>query len=265
MSMIQAVVREEGREPGGQTEELAARAGIYRLLSGAFAEEAGREFIEALRQPSSLEAMAEAGLAFGPDFVSVPLDRLVDELACEYASLFVAPGGATPVESARLTGRMQQDSYYQVQADYKRLGFSVRQGRFATFDDHLSVELDFVANLLDRSAQAILADDETGHRRFEKEIRRFWALHLGRWARGFGGVVARATAHSFYREMARLLTMFGEDEIARLNLKVVDVDGRPPEQPKPETAGLVCGLPTPPPGAPTGARSPRLELPSELV
>lgn len=246
-------------------DDLRARAGVYRLLSGVFAEEADAAFLDAIRGQESLAALSEFGLNFDADFTQSPIAVLEDSLACEYATLFASPGGAAPVESVRLTGRMQQDPFYRVQADYKRLGFAVQDGRFKTIDDHLAVELAFVASLLEQAAAAIENADEAASKRLDKEIKRFWTLHLGKWARGFGRVVARATVHSFYREMAKLLTLLGEDEVLRLKLKVDDVDGRPPEKPNPEIEGIACGLPDPPPGAPQAIVEATPELPSELA
>lgn len=224
--------------PQEAAEDCAARAGIYRLLASVFAEEASREFLDALRQPDSMAALAEAGLRFDSDFTTAPLEQLVDDVACEYASLFASPGGAAPVESVRRTGRMQQEPLYEVKADYQRLGYTLQPGRFSTTEDQLGAELGFIAALLERAAAAAQANDEKEFRRLDREIKRFWTMHLGRWARGYAQVVARATEHSFYREMARFLHAFGEDEVLRMKLKVEDADGRPPEEPKHETDGL---------------------------
>ena len=255
--------------PQEAAEDCAARAGVYHLLAGVFAEESSREFLAALRQPESMAALAEAGLRFDADFTQAPLEQLEDVLACEYASLFASPGGAAPVESVRRTGRMQQEPFYEVKADYQRLGFALQHGRFSTVEDHLGAELEFVAALLDRTAAAAEASNEKEFRRMDREIKRFWTMHLGRWARGYGQVVGRATEHSFYREMAKFLHAFGEDEVLRMKLKVDDADGRPPEQPKQETdeldkadSGSCCGgAATPPPML----EDPASELPRFLL
>lgn len=228
-------------DPQELKEDLLARAGIYRLLSNAFGGEPGAGFLAGLRQPEALAGLSEMGLNLDKDFTDPPLEQLEEVLAGEYTSLFASPGGCVPVESARLTGKLQQEPYYEVQADYRRLGFEVRQGRFATFDDHLGVELALVAELLEQAGRAAEAADERELRRLNKEIKRFWALHLGRWARGFGRLVERAADHSFYREMARLLQGFAEDELTRRGVKVEDADGRVIEAPKEETEGLTCG------------------------
>lgn len=214
--------------------EWRARAGVYRLLSGVFVEEPTRDFIDALRQPEVLEDLARSGLSFEQDFLGSGLDELLDALAIEYTTHFAASGGFPPVESVRLTGRYKQEPNFDTMQTYKRLGFSLSPGRFEVFADQLGVELMFVAELLERGASAIESGDQLVPRRLDKEIRRFWTLHLGRWVRGYGRLIARTSDHSFYREMARFLEGFAEEEIAAMGLRIEDADQGRLEIPKSE-------------------------------
>lgn len=233
---------ESHREPELAPEELGpdcvARARIYRLLGGVFAEEPAAEFLSALRAPESLHALAEAGLTFGPDFTASALATLVDDLSSEYTMMFVASGGFPPVESVRVTGRYYQAPHFAVKQAYRQAGYEVCQGRFHVFDDQLGIELMFVGELLERAALALGRGDTIAYRRIERDVKRFWALHLGRWVRGYAALVQRATEHSFYREMAKLLAAFADDEIARMSLRVDDVDGGREVVPKSEVAVL---------------------------
>lgn len=200
------------------------RIPVYRLLSGVFLEEPGTVFLGALREPRALASLAEVGLAFDGDFLDTPLPVLVDELAVEFATLFAASGGFPPVESVRLTGRYKQEPYFAVQQSYRRAGFAVTGGRFHVFEDQLGLELAYSAELLGRCAAAEKARDAAALRRWERELRRFWTMHLGKWVRGYARLVQRAAEHSFYREMARLLEAFAEREIALLRLRIDDLD-----------------------------------------
>lgn len=252
--MFESVVRVEPRWAGpaarpdaAGADECRARARVFRLLAGAFGEEPGRDYLQALRQPGSLAALAEEGIVFDADFLSPALEQLEDALACEFATLLAAPGGCPPVESARLAGRYQQQPYYEVKAAYRAAGFEVQRGRFDVFDDALGVELLFAAALLDRAADAMERGQQAAQLEAEKALKRFWAQHLGRWVRGYAGLVMRATEHSFYREMAKLLRDLADDELARLGLRVEDADGGREDVPKSEVAVLfdpdepVCG------------------------
>ena len=203
-------------------EDLRARADLCRLLSGVFVEEPDREFLGALRSAESLAGLAEAGLHFDADFLETETPLLLHELSVEFTTLFAASGGFPPVESVRLTGRYQQEPYYAVKETYRRAGFALRKGRFFVFEDQLGVELTFIAELLDRCAAALAADDAAEYRRQERELKRFWTVHLGKWVRGYARLIERAAEHSFYREMAKLLAEFAESEIAALRLRIED-------------------------------------------
>jgi putative dimethyl sulfoxide reductase chaperone len=205
-------------------DELNARADVYRLLAGVFVEEPSSEFLDALREPAMLQQLAEAGLHFDGDFTEASIDVLVEQLAIEYTTLFANSGGFPPVESVRLFGRFKQEPNFETMQTYRRLGFVLRPGRFEVFADQIGVELMFVAELLDRSATALASGDAADAKRLEKEIKRFWVQHLGRWARGYAQLIERTAEHSFYREMARFLAGFAAEEIEAMELRVEDAD-----------------------------------------
>lgn len=215
-------------------EDCLARAGICRLLAGAFIEEPSAAFIDALRQPESLQSLEEAGSRFDTDFTKPETAVLCEALSIEYSTLFAASGGFPPVESVRLYGRFKQEPNFETMQTYKSFGFALRPGRFEVFADQLGVELMFVAELLERAAAELDHDDTREHRRLEKEIKRFWIQHLGRWVRGYCRLVERTAEHSFYREMARFLGGFAAEEIEALGLRIEDADQARPVVPKAE-------------------------------
>lgn len=204
--------------------DLRARADVYRLLSGVFIEEVAPAFLDALREPEALRQFANAGLRFDADFTEVPLGDLTEQLAVEYAILFAASGGVPPVESVRLYGRFKQEPNFETMQTYRRCGFILQPGRHEVFSDQLGVELLFVAELLDRSAAALDGGDFETSRRLDKEIKRFWVQHLGRWIRGYASLIQRVAEHSFYREMARFLGGFAAEEIEAMGLTLEDAD-----------------------------------------
>ncbi|WP_217126744.1 TorD/DmsD family molecular chaperone [Hydrogenophilus thiooxidans] len=210
--------------PEEQAAECRARAAIYRLLAAVFVEEVTPDLLQAIRSEALLAQLAEVGIRFDDDFTAAPDAALLEALAAEYTALFACTGGFPPVESVRLYGLFQQEPAFQVAETYRQHGFVLKKGKFATFPDQLGVELSFVAELLERAADALENGDVATQRKLEKTIKRFWAQHLGLWVRGYGRLVQRAAAHSFYREMGRFLTGFAEEEIAAMGLKVEDRD-----------------------------------------
>lgn len=202
--------------------DCLARAGVYRLLAGVFGEEPTPAFLAALRDARVVQSLTAAGVRFDSDFLDTDIAALAEVLACEYTTLFAASGGFPPVESVRLTGRYKQEPHFQTLQFYQAAGFALGRGRFAVFPDQLGVELTFVAELLDRCAAALARDDRRAYRRLDKDIKRFWTLHLGRWVRGYSQLIVRAAEHSFYREMARFLAGFAAEEIVAMNLRHLD-------------------------------------------
>lgn len=224
-------------------EALNSRAHWYRLLAGVFAEEPQAPFLRELRSQACIEALAEVGVSFGEDFLATGEEKLLEDLAAEYTMLFVAPGGFPPVESVRLQGGYRQSAFNEVRDAYAAEGFNVQSGRFAIFDDHLVAQMQFVAALLERQAEALAAAEEQEARRLEKTVKRFWMKHLGRWCRGYAQLVEEAAEHSFYREMARLLDAFVTAELDIMGLDVVDEDGGKLRAPKPKSVSepMQCG------------------------
>jgi TorA maturation chaperone TorD len=220
--------------PAETIAECRSRAAVYRLLSGVFVEEPSGEFIDALRSPAAQAELAEAGLRFDADFLTAPLADLLEALSIEYTTLFAGSGGFPPVESVRLTGRYKQEPNFAVMQTYKRLGFVLRPGRFEVFADQLGIELMFVAELLERGAAALEQGDAATQRRLDKEIKRFWTQHLGRWVRGYSRLIERTAEHSFYREMARFLGGFAAEEVEAMGLRIEDRDQARLEVPKDE-------------------------------
>jgi TorA maturation chaperone TorD len=203
-------------------QECLARASLYRVLAGVFVEEPSEAFVQTLRAPAFLASLSQLGILFDADFLTPELPELTDVLACEYATLFASSGGFPPMESVRMTGRFKQDPHFQVAQVYQRTGFEQVKGRFEVFPDQLGMELMFVSEMLERCARALETEDLSSYRKFDKEIKRFWSLHLGRWVRGYSGLIERAAKHSFYRCMARFLGGFAVEEIAAMGLTKLD-------------------------------------------
>ncbi len=239
MQSARADIIDESEVKNDTAQDCLARANICRLLAGAFVEEPSRAYLEALRAPESISALRGLTLTFDADFLAPSLDELEEILACEYTVLFASPGGCAPTESARLTGRVQQEPCFAVRKEYRLAGFETQKGRFEVFEDQIGIELLFVAGLLDRAAGALDRDDPDTLVRIDKTIKRFWAMHLGRWARGYASLVERASQHSFYREMARLLRLFAELELTHMKLRVNDMDGGREVVPKSEISVLI--------------------------
>lgn len=219
--------QEQTGDPLSVTEQIAeyrGRANLHRMLAAAFLEEPSQAYLASLRSDDTIRTLQAFGVAFDDDFTQASLPELQETLACEYASLFVVSGGCPAVESVRMMGRFQQQPYFETRDFYARCGFELARARHPVFYDQLGVELSFLAALLDRAADALEQGNEVGHAQHLKDIKRFWVQHAGRWVRGYSRLLQQAAAHSFFREMAKLLGSYAEWELALLGVKVEDVD-----------------------------------------
>ncbi len=219
---------------GELIKECRSRAAIYRLLAAVFLQEPSADYLRAVRSAEVMDALRAMGVEFESDFTDSPLEQLEEALACEYAVLFVVAGGCPPIESIRLTGRYQQQPFFDVRDLYRKNGFEISAASFSIFEDQLGVELTFTAEMLERAAAQLDAGNQVAYAKLIKEIKRFWALHLGKWVRGYAMLLERASEHSFYRQSARLLGKFAEWELLLLGVTVEDLDGGKLKVPKAE-------------------------------
>ncbi|GAB1235255.1 molecular chaperone [Ferrigenium sp. UT5] len=207
-----------------QIAEYRARANLHRMLAGAFLEEPSQAYLAGLRSDEAGQTLQAFGVVFDDDFTKAPLPELQETLACEFAALFLVSGGCPAVESLRMTGRFQQQPYFETRDFYARCGFELASARHPVFYDQMGVELSFMAALLERAADALEQSNEVGHAQHLKDLKRFWVQHTGRWVRGYSTLLQQATAHSFFREMAKLLAAYADWELSLLGVKVDDVD-----------------------------------------
>jgi TorA maturation chaperone TorD len=124
-----------------------------------------------------------------------------DGLETEYARLFVGPGRpvAHPYESVYREGKVMGDCTVAVRRHYTA-------ERLASEDhflpDHIAVELEFMAHLARREAEALERDDENEALACLRRQEAFLREHLGRWLPSFCRKVLTSGAHPFYANLA---------------------------------------------------------------
>lgn len=171
-----------------------ARANIYHLLSRVYLKEIDKEFLEALR----------ASNLFSPDILNKPDHPLLEELAEEYAALFLVSGGLPPYESVRLKGLLCQEPATEVEEYYRRCGIVMKEEWKRIFPDHLGLELEFLGYLCDKEV--------TDGGLWSEYQREFFEAHLGRWCFDYLSDLEKCAFHPFYKEIAVLTREFLESE-----------------------------------------------------
>lgn len=188
-----------------------SRSSVYRLLSRFYLKEVDLEFLKRLKSKEIIDSLSELGVDFGKILNSKPEEKLLDELAEEYAALFIVPGGIPPYESVRLKGMLCQEPEWKTREFYKRCGLVVKED-LKIFSDHLGMELEFMGYLADKEASAWENKDEKTAAEWASLQKEFFTEHLDKWVFDFLNDVDRCAFHPFYKEAARLTRSFLEIE-----------------------------------------------------
>ncbi len=203
------------------------RGTLYRLLSRGFSTEVDEPFIEWLvkLQPVIADLAAESdngdfkeGSKLLTSFVGkVKSDYEKDKhdflqtLAAEYASLFlnVGPKPVYLAESVYLGKNhlLYEEPYFDVVRIYQIYEFKKRAS-FREPDDHVSVELEFMAHLCDLAVLSLEQGKEDYAVGYLKNQKEFLETHLIRWAPELVKKVRWASKNDFYLAMAGLLEGF---------------------------------------------------------
>jgi anaerobic sulfite reductase subunit A len=212
-----------------------SRERLYAFLSGLFAKEVDEEELEAIiaAQPtmtslaSSLETQEMGdGSKLLQDFVDqVKLLKngekkgLITDLRAEYAALFLAVGmpyrgkarhkGLLTCESAYLGkhGMYYDKPFSEVKDEYSKSGFEKRKD-FLEPEDHIAIELDFMANLC-RQTHLFLDQKNTQNAlRYLKLQKEFLRDHLTRWVPDLCESMNEAAESKLYKSLAHLTNGF---------------------------------------------------------
>lgn len=144
--------------------------------------------------------------------------ELLKDVQADYVRLFVGPGKmlAAPWESIYFnTERLLfQQQTVQVRAWYRRYGLEAANLHKEP-DDHIGLELAFVAHLAQRGLQALEQQDSIAFDDALDAQRRFLSEHLLRWAPAWCELVITHATTDFYRGIG-LLTRGALIELAAL-------------------------------------------------
>ena len=198
-------------------ETLAGEMLLFNLLGKAFYAAPNREWLDALVKDDifaespfgGAQPDTRAGLALLQTWNRVNRDGISDaaleSLQAEYTRLFIGPGPvvAPPWESVSFSEErlLFQRETFQVRAWYARFELTV-PNLHREPDDHIGLELSFVAHLAELALQAIQAHEEEGFQEALEAQRRFLAEHLLRWGPGWCSRVEAASTNEFYSGLA---------------------------------------------------------------
>ncbi len=183
--------------------ESRGRADLYRLLSRLYEREADQALLDSLRGLSLPEDNDDLkqGAAALRDYLAAAGPDAVDELAVDYAAVFLAAGSAEgaaalPCESVYTSPRriFMQEAWEQVCRLYAGKGLGRAEGRADLMEDHLALELAF---------QGWLVDNGT-----VREQKSFLESHLLNWLPAFAADVDKYGRTPFYKAVTRITLGF---------------------------------------------------------
>ena len=189
------------------------RSNIYGLLATIYREEVGKALLKQIRHARFQGALSHLGVQLGGEFLNLPEEKLIEDLAVEYARLFLGPGKhISPHESVHLTkeeggGSLWGAATVKVKKCIECSGIEYKSD-YRGMPDHISVELEFMQELTKREAQAWEDKDQDTVFWCLKTENRFIDEHILLWIPLFCEKVIKDAELSFYREVAKLTKRF---------------------------------------------------------
>ena len=199
--------------------ELAGhRSNIYGFLAAVYRQELTSELLQQMKDHRFQEILSTLGMELSNGFFKKPEKELLENLAVEYAYLFLGPGKhISPHESVhhKKEGVQSGQLWGELTAEVKRIIESsglAYKSEFTGMPDHISVELEFMQHVVQREAQAWEAKDNETALLCLKNEKKFVDEHLFSWIPDFCEKVIKTAESLFYRQMARLTRSFIEFE-----------------------------------------------------
>ncbi|MES9853811.1 MAG: molecular chaperone TorD family protein [Candidatus Thiodiazotropha sp. L084R] len=206
---------------GTDWKELAdgakSRSDIYGLLSAVFREEPSEALIKEMKGPQLLGAFSSMGVELGERFYTDPESEVVEELAVEYARLFIGPGPHISAHESIFTeadggtGGLWGTQTVDVKKFIETTGLDYEPG-FTGVPDHVSVELEFMQKLTKWEADKWTQEDRKNAEYCIAVQRMFLEKHLLCWLPRFCEEVMEQAAMPFYRAIADLTKHYMEYE-----------------------------------------------------
>lgn len=192
------------------------RRNLYHFFARFFQKEIDADFFESLRhiefpaerEENALTEFQDALLRLN-EYFEYDAGETLDDLAADYAKTFLGAGSADgaaafPYESVYTSPKriMMQDAWNQVCDIYETKGIERNEAANDLLEDHIAMEMEFMAYLCDETSQytETLAGLE--------EQREFLNKHLLNWAPEFCLDIKVHADTEFYRMVGQLTTGF---------------------------------------------------------
>ncbi len=210
---------------------ILTRGSLYRFLARGFSLEVDEPFLEwllklqpvivGLAHDTESEEFKEGSRLLSKFVSTVKSDYEKDKraflqgLAAEYASLFLNVG-LKPVHLAESVylGKdhlLYEEPYFDAVRIYQIYGFKKRAS-FREPEDHISIELEFMAHLCDLAVLSIEQGKEDYAVGYLKNQKEFLETHLAKWTPELAKKLRWASKNDLYLAIADLLAGFVSTE-----------------------------------------------------
>ena len=199
------------------------RSTIYGFLAAIYRQEVSSDLLQHIKDPQFLGVLTHLGIELNNGFFKQPEKGLLEDLAVEYAHLFLGPGKhISPHESVHhkkegaQSGQLWGELTAQVKKIIESSGLEYKS-EYKGLPDHISVELEFMQQVTLREEQAWAEQDKDTALSCLKNEKKFIEEHLACWVPIFCEKVINEAELLFYREMAALTKNFIEFEKEEIN------------------------------------------------
>jgi len=200
-----------------QSDTAKQRSNIYGLLSLLFRAEVTSDLLRQIREPEFLSTLSSMGAEFGDGFMNADEEQLLEDLAVEYARLFLGPDKhISPHESVHHKrddgdwGTLWGKDTVEVKKFIEFIGLEYKDA-YTGLPDHISVELEFMQAVTKEEA---LERENEDHDKVNSCLRiekKFISEHLS-WIPLFCDKIIDQAPLPFYGELARITKDFIELE-----------------------------------------------------
>lgn len=208
---------------------LVARAATYQVLASGFAPPAPRQRAAMETVAADLATRGAPGAHLRRELEPVLRARArADDraLGTEHSRLFAGMLACPPFESAFEPEPFRKQHVLADVAGFQlAFGFELPDHSGAQVD-HVGVELELCALLLQREAFALSVDPERAEI-CDRALAAFLEDHVGRWVFAFADRLLQEAREGFYRVLAGAVARFVRIEIEAMHLQPEPV-GRPP-------------------------------------
>ncbi len=212
---------------------LAGTTYMYQLFQNIFGNEPNAELYQALMDETTKDVLEIFRTSGHPGFdkgighlsrlgkyFNGDTDKALERLSSEYTHLLIGPNKlpAPPWESVYLSKEhlLFQESTLKVRQAYLKHNFIPAEYPHVA-DDHLALELDFMANLSKMTEEACAGQDNSRVLELLQEQKSFLTEHLLAWVPEFADRIQKSPTMYLYPAMAKML-----NEFLHIHLEVIE-------------------------------------------